>query len=702
MSKCAKYFRFCFVKTLLLICVFTLNYTSVLGNGNVVDSLIQELKEVKADTQKVKLLLDIGWEYHNSDPAQTIVYAQRAYDIAHVIDFQKGACSALNLIGIGYDVKGDLSQAMTYYQSAYDLSKDLNDIEAEKSYLNNIGLIHQRKGDYQKSMECFHRALEMTNENKDKEMASILMNNIGIIHSVEERYEQALKYFESSLAIERTLDNHLGISMALTNMGEQYKELGKRTKALICYKEALTISKRIDDKVGEAILLSNIGELHYENDLLDLAGAFYPQALALAKETGDKGMEATVLDNMAKLNQKQQRFQKSIAYAQEGLLIAQEMGDKKKITDIFETLTAGYVGINDYEKAFEYKSLFNQAKDSLYSAEKSRQILELSTQYETKRKETENQLLKEQQAKNEAIIKQRTTISLAITLTLMFMSIIAIILYKSNRNKNRYSQQLENEVADRTSDLEESNVKLRDSNKELERFAYIASHDLKEPLRNIMSFTRLVERRLPAVAKEDQNIQEYFGYIINNTKQMHQLIEDVLEYSRIDSDEPESKYIAVRDIVDSVLSVITSTVEERNVRLNIGELPKVNANASQLFLVLKNLIENGIKYNTNDHPVISVYGIEKEGMYEITVADNGIGIEEAYFNRIFGMFKRLHNREEFQGSGLGLSICKKIIQHMGGDIWVESQEGQGSKFTFSIPVSEKPQKERSKKIAELS
>ncbi|MFT5166267.1 MAG: signal transduction histidine kinase [Saprospiraceae bacterium] len=676
------------VRIAIFFAVFLLNDTPILGNDTVVDSLINELKQAKEDTLIVKLFLDISWEYHNSKPQQTIEYGQRAFDLSMVINYKKGACSSLNHIGIGYDIQGDLEKAMGYYQSALNAAEEMKDDKLIRNYLNNVGLIHQRRGNYNKAMDCFHKALTMVDEEKEnqKGTASVLLNNIGLIHSSEERYKKALEYFERSLSIERVLANSLGISMALTNIGEQHKHLGKKAKALICYKEALAISESIDDKVGVAILLTNIGDVHLENGFFDLAEEFYPKAFEVANEVGDKGTISNVLNRIAKLKQQQKQYQSAIRYSQQGLLLAREMGDKKGVTDIFKTLTESYVAIQDFEKAYEYQTLFNQAKDSLFSTEKSKQIMEVSTQYETQRKETENQLLKEQQAKSEAVIKQRTIIGFAVAVTLILMSIIAFILFSLNRQKNRYSQRLEDEVTNRTSDLEETNVKLRESNRELERFAYIASHDLKEPLRNIMSFTKLIERRLPQEVKLDKNIEEYMSYIVNNTNQMHQLIEDVLEYSRIDNTKPLSETIEVKDVVSSVSNVLNSTLKEQNVILNIGDLPRVKANASQLFLVLKNLIENGVKYNKSQHPLISIYSIQKNGLHEITVADNGIGIEEQYNNRIFGMFKRLHNREEYQGSGLGLSICKKIIQNLGGDIWVESTYGEGSKFIFTLPV----------------
>jgi len=235
MWKHAKSRYFCLIKAFLIICAIPLCFSLSFGNGNTVDSLLNELKSAKEDTIKIRLFLDISWEYHTSKPQQTIAFAQRAYDLSRIINYKKGEASAFNQMGIGYDIQGELDKAMEYYEAASRLAEELNDSYGAQRYLNNMGLLHGRKGDNEKAMACFHKALQAVDQEKDKELASILLNNIGIVHSEEERHEKALEYFETSLKMARELNDPLGISMTLTNIGEEYKALGKKAKALVDY-----------------------------------------------------------------------------------------------------------------------------------------------------------------------------------------------------------------------------------------------------------------------------------------------------------------------------------------------------------------------------------------------------------------------------------------------------------------------------------
>lgn len=684
MNRTSCRYHICLVFLLFLNTSF---FNPVSAKESAIDSLLNELLYAKDDTAKINIFLDLSWEYHNSNPAKTIEYAKSALSLAESIKYKYGIARSLNHIGIGLDVQGELDEAMQYYQGALDMATDINNDRLIRNYLNNVGLIHERKGNYNIAMEYYHRALAMVDENKNKGTASILLNNIGLIHSHEGDHKKALQYLERSLAIERELDNKLGISMALTNVGEQYYKLGQGAKALRYYSEALTLSEAVEDKIGISMLLNNIGEVHLKDGRFELSMDYFPKALAIAEEIGDKESVARVLNNLGKVKLKMDDPSESISYCMKGLMIAQKMGAKEVVKDIYQTLSENHTKIGNYKKALEYFQFYKAATDSLYSEQKSKQIVELSTQYETQKRETEVVLLKEQQSKNEAIIKQKTIIGWGGAMILVLVSLIAFILFKSNRQKHAYGQQLEEEVAKRTNELKQSNIELIKSNKELERFAYIASHDLKEPLRNIVSFTRLIERKIGDTASAE--IKEFLSFVINNSRQMHILIEDVLEYSRIENIESDNDVVDLNEILKTVIEVLGSTINEKNVCIEQNILPKVKANASQILLVIKNLVENGIKYNEKANPVIRIEAKTENGFHLISVIDNGIGIEEQYFENIFGMFKRLHHRGEYQGSGLGLSICKKIVQNLGGEIWVESKTGEGSRFVFSLPVTEK-------------
>ena len=179
--------------------------------------------------------------------------------------------------------------------------------------------------------------------------------------------------------------------------------------------------------------------------------------------------------------------------------------------------------------------------------------------------------------------------------------------------------------------------------------------------------------------------EEYLNFIQDNAKQMYMLIEDVLEFSRVSKDISSNEFVNLNDIIESVKANLSTQMEERNAIVQYSDLPELRASSTRLFIVIKNLIENGIKYNVSDQVIIKIESLVRGDRFILSVEDNGIGIDREYHNKIFEMFERLHSKNEFTGTGLGLTICKKIIQHMGGELEVVSELDKGSKFSVVLP-----------------
>ena len=245
---------------------------------------------------------------------------------------------------------------------------------------------------------------------------------------------------------------------------------------------------------------------------------------------------------------------------------------------------------------------------------------------------------------------------------------------------------LELKVKKRTSELNRAIEELRQSNEELQQFAYVSSHDLQEPLRTIASFTQLIERRYKG--RLDEDADEFMGYIVDAAVRMKQQINDLLEYSRVSNQVKEFKVVNTNLIVDQVIYNLKSSINENNAEITYEELPDVVADGDQLMRVFQNLISNAIKYRkVNERPEIhiSAYQNNKTNEYVFSVSDNGIGIEKQYLNKIFQIFQRLHTLDKYQGTGIGLSVVKRVIGSHGGRIWAESELGSGSTFYFTIP-----------------
>ena len=224
---------------------------------------------------------------------------------------------------------------------------------------------------------------------------------------------------------------------------------------------------------------------------------------------------------------------------------------------------------------------------------------------------------------------------------------------------------------------------LKRSNHDLQQFAYVASHDLKTPLRSISGFMQLLERKYAHSFEE--GAQSLINRTRDATRRLEQLTDDLLAYARVNSDMTPFSEVDLNDVATEVTHLLDAVITETNARVLVGPLPKVRGARSQLVQLLLNLISNALKYCKNRSPVIRISAILDASNWVVSVEDNGIGIEEKHYERIFEVFKRLHGQNEYAGTGIGLAVCRRVAHHHGGKIWVSSVAGQGSTFQFTIP-----------------
>jgi PAS domain S-box-containing protein len=233
-------------------------------------------------------------------------------------------------------------------------------------------------------------------------------------------------------------------------------------------------------------------------------------------------------------------------------------------------------------------------------------------------------------------------------------------------------------------ELEKTVAELKRSNTELEQFAYVASHDLQEPLRMVASYTQLLAKRYHG--KLDADADEFIGYAVDGATRMQRLIKDLLAYSRVTTKGQAFERVDCKELLKEVLSDLRLAVEESRAVVTQGALPIVMADGVQLRQLLQNLIGNAIKFRSEEAPWVHVSAERRNNEWLFSVRDNGIGIDPEYAERIFIIFQRLHNREEYPGTGIGLAMCKKIVERHGGHMWVKSQLGEGATFYFTLPV----------------
>jgi light-regulated signal transduction histidine kinase (bacteriophytochrome) len=294
--------------------------------------------------------------------------------------------------------------------------------------------------------------------------------------------------------------------------------------------------------------------------------------------------------------------------------------------------------------------------------------------------------------------------SLLLLFGVIYISPLFLTIKQVAATLQRSKEDLEVQVAERTAKLREANAHLavelderrraeqllahyaedlKRSNAELEEFAYVASHDLQEPLRMVASFTQLLGKRYRG--KLDQDADEFIGFAVDGATRMQQLTQALLAYSRVGT---RGKPLAPTDcnlILQLARNNLFKALEESRAEVTSGPLPTVPGDEVQLIQLFQNLIGNALKFHGESPPTIRIDAQEDNGDWRFAFRDNGIGISPAHQERIFKIFQRLHHRSEYPGTGIGLAICKKIVERHGGRLWVESEEGRGATFFFTIP-----------------
>jgi light-regulated signal transduction histidine kinase (bacteriophytochrome) len=239
-------------------------------------------------------------------------------------------------------------------------------------------------------------------------------------------------------------------------------------------------------------------------------------------------------------------------------------------------------------------------------------------------------------------------------------------------------------IAELERQLAENTAGVRQSNQDLQQFAYVASHDFREPLRAIVSYTQLIEMRYGK--QLDEAAHDFMKQVLNSAQRMTDLVDGLVSYSRISTVENVGRErVNLNGVLAGVMLKLDRTIRETGATIHCGELPEASGEEQSMERLFQELITNSLVYRSDQPPIIDIAAVEKDEFWEFAITDNGIGIDAQYHERIFGLFKRLHG-PSIPGVGLGLAICRKIVERHGGKIWVESQAGQGSTFRFTLPA----------------
>lgn len=534
-------------------------------------------------------------------------------------------------------------------------------------------------GESETAQASFLQLLDDATQKNDSSMIFRSTYSMGEIFFRQKDFNTAEKYFLDAYDLILKLNkNPVSILHVYFGLVDIYIEKKDFDQALYYNEIAIQSADSIEAlDLKFDFLLKQVSILIQKNKIIK-AEKFYKEAEALAQRMDNsfyigRCKQASILFLKAKSD-----YQAALEIY-ENLIANQEKGE-----NVLTTLLSLYEGAHEvakeshnYPKAHHFLLKSNEIKDSLSSKEQLQKIQYVKIKFDVEQKEKENEILTAQ------IVQKKSQNQLLYALALIFI-LLSILLIGNTIHRRKYNNQLKTEVKIRTKELEKANILLSKSNEELFQFTNILSHDLKEPLRSIVGFSSLAKKH----TGENKKLKEYLNYISKGGKQLHQLIDDVATFQKVGNITSNNyKLLDLNLFTTTILESIDTLLSERNAKVFYTSLPSICCDQSVLFIIFKNLIENGIKYNQSDVPTVHITYIRKDNMHCIMFQDNGIGIAPQFHEKVFGMFKRLNDRRSYSGSGLGLNIVKKIINKVDGDVGIlTSEEGKGSTFVVSLPI----------------
>ena len=535
----------------------------------------------------------------------------------------------------------DYNQTLIYSEEALEISKNYQDAEKELTALNNLAIYYGFKLDYRSAIELLFDSIEKSKAiGFDRQTAQNLVN-IGTIYAQLFNYKDAILKYETVLEqYDKVLeDTHKAI--LYNNIGTIYLIKKNNTDAEKYFQKSLALAEQIGYQEMIALSLAHLSRVRFEEGDFQISEDFANRSFDLSKRLGMVNSKSINLVNFGNISYHKGDFEKAVEYLKEGIEVSKVLKDERSEIDAYLLLSKFYEDNGDFPQAFKYQKLYAEQQTGYLLKQRNSQILDQEIRFATKEKQTQiNRLQKENQLQSLLLKKQE--------------------------------------------ELKHKNTQLTQANDELRQFASVTSHDLKEPLRMIKSYTQLIERKLRDQA--DDETKEYFDFVTDGATRMHQLLDDLLRYAIIGRDDQKLKPIALNDTVEICKSNLRLLLEDTKTVLEYNNLPTVQGIPSLLAQLFQNLISNAIKFRKKEvQPHIVISSKTTDESFCVSIKDNGIGIDPEYKNQIFVIFRRLHGREAYEGTGIGLAICHKIMQRLGGSIDVESELGKGATFILHFP-----------------
>ena len=715
---------------LLLILIISLVARQASGEQKQ-DSLLRILKTSGYDTTRVNVLNKLSVEYRNEDYKKTMSYAEEALKLAEKIKYKKGMAASLTNIGMAYFRQHDYIKSREYLDRSYKILEELNDDIGIGNYYNATGDIFLQQGLYDNATKYYNQALGIFT--KSNVLTGIVRcnNNIGYTFYLREKYARAMEYYIKSLNFAEKSKDNKEIANCYINISNVLNAQADYANAIQYLGKSVKIFEASGDKYNTGVCYNNIAANYIEQDSLVQALKYLGKSLQIYRELDDKKGQSACYSNMGIVSSKNKENKKAISYFQSALEINQLLRDNKRIAlslgnltiaylalknydaviktserglkiakDInaislqrvfYENLSATYDSLKDYKKAYENYRLLKQTDDSLFNAEKRKQVLEMEAKYSSEKKEIEiSNLTKDYKLQSIELEKNRNFQVFLVVISILVLILLLVFyrLYALKLNSSKLLANKNQELELMNSTLSDSEANLKELNATKDKFFTIIAHDIKNPLSAYRSVTKMLTNSFFELSEQQKF--EYIRGIYQSSENLYDLFQNLLQWSTSQAGSMKFKpqEIDLGILAYKAVALLQEGADKKNLQVEMDVKTDTYAygDINMVSTILVNLVSNAIKYSKPDGN-IKVNALDTDGFIKISVADNGVGLTQEDISKLFRVeidHKTIGESEE-KGTGIGLILCKEFVTKNGGEIWVESEYGTGSTFSFTLP-----------------
>lgn len=647
------------------------------------DSLENVLKNSPSDSVRILTLIELSEEYQYSDFAQAEKYYQQAFDLAEKNNWNWGKAKAFSRAGFLATIRGDHSNAMKYDNEGLQIMIAAGDSTAIAESLNNVGNDYFELGKYDEAYYYFTQSYRVARVISDSLKMTVAIFNIGTVLTELGQYDLALNHFDVSAKLSLLIKDFDGIAFDQDAMGDVYLRKKDYKKSEEYLQKALKNIRKRNLTVIEPKALKHLAQLYFAKGNPDEALVYYDTAAMVYRRAQNEFGVAEVNLGISKILIDQERFNEAQGLIERSLETAKSFNAQKMEIDCYQQLSLLAEKKEDFKSALAYHKNFKQLEDSLFSQEMVEKIFQDQLRFQTETKDFEIAALSKAKTKQDTELRRQEFLSNILVVVMALTGILLFTVYRSGQRRKR----INNLLIEHQEEIKRRSIELEQLNQVKDKFFSIISHDLRSPINALYGLLNLADNK-QITQDEFVKLTQEIKIQFNHTRT---LINNLLDWALLQMDklkiQPEK--IDLGSIVDQNFKLLSS--------LHLKEIKMVNSirpgvigwgDLNMINLVFRNLILNAIKFSESGG-TIDVSAKDQNDFYVIAVKDHGVGIrqevQKILFDKTSGYSTRGTANEK--GTGLGLILCKEFVEKNGGQIWLESEEGKGSTFYFTIKKS---------------